>query len=141
MAVLLAWKKAGVSAYVGLDADDPQHIKEAILRTRPGEFHCDETTAGRLAEELLNHTRSPVLSTIQLTPREWEVSWGIVMGLSNKAMARILFISAETVKTHVLHIQRKLGTHRRGEAALIMRSLLADHGAPENPFTRYGKPG
>jgi LuxR family transcriptional regulator, maltose regulon positive regulatory protein len=53
-----------------------------------------------------------------LTNREEEVLGLIAQGLTNKEIARTLFISEATVKVHVLHIFEKLGVRSRTEAAL-----------------------
>jgi ATP/maltotriose-dependent transcriptional regulator MalT len=54
----------------------------------------------------------------RLTPRENEVLGLLGQGLSNKEIAKTLFISESTAKVHVLHIFEKLGVRTRTEAAL-----------------------
>jgi DNA-binding CsgD family transcriptional regulator len=51
-----------------------------------------------------------------LTPRELEVLHGISDGLSNKALARRLGISAHTVKFHLEAVFAKLGASTRAQA-------------------------
>jgi len=58
-----------------------------------------------------------------LTPRESEVMNLIAGGASNAEIADALFITIETVKSHVKHILRKLGAVNRSEAI----SLYLDH--------------
>lgn len=53
-----------------------------------------------------------------LTNREAEVLEALVAGLTNKEIALRLYISEETVKTHVSKIYGKLGVKRRGQAIL-----------------------
>jgi DNA-binding NarL/FixJ family response regulator len=53
----------------------------------------------------------------RLSGRERTVIGLIAEGLSNKEIARELHIAVSTVKNHVHNILRKLGTHRREEAA------------------------
>lgn len=55
----------------------------------------------------------------QLTPREYEILEHIALGSGNKAIAKALGISHETVKLHVRHIRAKLGFSTRLEAALF----------------------
>jgi len=54
----------------------------------------------------------------KLTRREAEVCGLLSQGLSNKDIARTLFISEATAKVHVRHILEKLGVRTRTEAAL-----------------------
>jgi DNA-binding NarL/FixJ family response regulator len=54
-----------------------------------------------------------------LSPREREVLELVRKGLSNKEIARILWITESTAKVHVRHILEKLGVRTRTEAALF----------------------
>jgi DNA-binding CsgD family transcriptional regulator len=51
-----------------------------------------------------------------LTPREAEVLRLIAAGKSNREIARSLFVSEATVKTHVNRIFAKTGSRDRGQA-------------------------
>jgi DNA-binding NarL/FixJ family response regulator len=53
-----------------------------------------------------------------LTEREKEVLFLLVTGLPNKEIAGKLFISDGTVKTHTLHIYRKMDVGNRSSAIL-----------------------
>ena len=55
--------------------------------------------------------------TADLSPRETEVYELVAQGLSNKEIAKSLFISEATVKVHVSRILNKLGVRSRTEAA------------------------
>ena len=62
-----------------------------------------------------------------LTARELEVLALLAYGLSQKAIARELFISPQTVATHIQRILAKLDVHSRAEAvALAHREQLVD---------------
>jgi two-component system nitrate/nitrite response regulator NarL len=54
-----------------------------------------------------------------LTAREREILQQLSQGLSNKAIARVLDISHDTVKLHVKHILAKLNLTSRVEAAVF----------------------
>jgi DNA-binding NarL/FixJ family response regulator len=69
------------------------------------------TKAGLLAPQ------RPMRSGEKLTPREREIFGFIKQGLSNRAIARALWISESTVKVHVHHILEKLDAGTRTEAA------------------------
>jgi ATP/maltotriose-dependent transcriptional regulator MalT len=58
-----------------------------------------------------------------LTDREQDVLAHLCRGGSNKAIARALHVSAETVKTHLAHIYGKLGAPGRREAVARAREL------------------
>jgi two-component system nitrate/nitrite response regulator NarL len=51
-----------------------------------------------------------------LTDREWEILDLICAGSSTRTIADDLFLSTETVNSHVKRILRKLGVHSRGDA-------------------------
>jgi two-component system nitrate/nitrite response regulator NarL len=56
-----------------------------------------------------------------LTPAEREVHRLMAIGMPNWVIARSLFVSVETVKTHVSHILSKLGVHSRREVIVGSR--------------------
>ncbi|AHI02020.1 LuxR C-terminal-related transcriptional regulator [Kutzneria albida] len=55
----------------------------------------------------------------QLTRREYEVLQLISEGLENRAIARELFVSVETVRTHIKGILRKLSARDRAHAVAV----------------------
>ncbi|MDW7672635.1 MAG: response regulator transcription factor, partial [Bacillota bacterium] len=56
-----------------------------------------------------------------LTSREKEVLHLIARGCSNKEIAKALFVSEKTVKTHVSNLFQKLSVTSRTQAALWAR--------------------
>jgi len=71
----------------------------------------------------------PTPPATPLTERELEVLNLIAKGMSNKEIARVLFLTVNTVKTHVLKIYEKLQANRRVQAIARARELklLADN--------------
>ena len=59
---------------------------------------------------------------LQITPRELEILGLVAQGLSNKEIAERVFVSENTVKTHVSRVFDKLGARRRTEAVQIAKS-------------------
>lgn len=57
----------------------------------------------------------------RLTVREDQVARLVLDGLSNKQIARKLFISLRSVETHVLNSRRKLGAKDRGELRVLLQ--------------------
>ena len=80
--------------------------------------HCG---AVRLAEQALDEARATgarprrraVTGADALTPSERRVAQMAATGLSNPAIAQALFVSLNTVETHLRHAFRKLGITRR----------------------------
>ena len=58
------------------------------------------------------------------TPKELEVLGSLANGRPNKLIAHELLICETTVKVHLRHIFRKLGTTNRTHAALLAREML-----------------
>jgi DNA-binding CsgD family transcriptional regulator len=67
-----------------------------------------------------------------LTVRELEVLRLVARGLSNKEIAKTLFISAKTVANHVEHIYEKIDASTRAAASLfaMQHGLLPEHEFP-----------
>jgi DNA-binding NarL/FixJ family response regulator len=61
------------------------------------------------------------VESARLTRREAEILELIEKGMSNKEIARLLFIEVRTVKNHVHNLLEKLRVRRRGEAAAMVR--------------------
>lgn len=61
-----------------------------------------------------------------LTQRELQVMLGVAHGLTNATIAKRLYLSEETVKSHMKHILAKLNARSRAHAVYIMvcRGLL-----------------
>jgi predicted ATPase/class 3 adenylate cyclase/DNA-binding CsgD family transcriptional regulator len=64
----------------------------------------------------------PSLGWESLTPTETRVAALIAQGFSNREIAAELFVSAETVKTHLAHMFDKLGVRSRAAVAALVTS-------------------
>ena len=62
------------------------------------------------------------IETLGITPRELEVLHLIAEGLSTKEMADRLFVSENTVKTHISRVLDKLGASRRTQAVQLAKT-------------------
>src|SRR5437660_5292576 len=70
-----------------------------------------------------------------LTPREREILQLLADGMSNADVAAKLFISQETVKSHVRHILAKLEADTRTHAvAIALREAIIDYRVAEPNF-------
>lgn len=56
-----------------------------------------------------------------LSPRETEILQQVATGASNREVARALFISESTVKTHLAHLFAKLGVDNRTALVAVAR--------------------
>lgn len=65
---------------------------------------------------------SPVRVPVHLTPRESEIVRYVMLGESNKQIARRLGISNYTVRDHVSNLLKKSGVTSRSRLALVLPS-------------------
>ena len=110
---LLEALDAGASALV-LKSSTSDDVLEAIRRTATAP---DAFTATGLAVALRRRSTLAAAKPI-LTPRETEVLMRLVDGDSVALVARQLFMSESTVKTHVGKVYEKLGAHNRASAIM-----------------------
>jgi DNA-binding NarL/FixJ family response regulator len=100
--------RRGASAYV-LKQIDPRDLPSAIRQAVEGTVY--QVIGGEEAED------EPDSAFSGLSPKERAVLTLISRGLSNKEIARELWVSEQTVKFHLTNIYRKLGVANRTEAA------------------------
>lgn len=104
--------RAGASGFLTKDAR-PAELCDAVHRVAAG----DAAVAPRAAAALLTHVRRQVLPLDglldPLTPREREVFALLARGASNSEIAAKLFLSDNTVKTHVKAVLAGLGLSDR----------------------------
>ncbi len=110
---ILGAMEAGAVGYL-LKEVDPERILDGIRRAAAGEL----VLAPDLASRVLKGLRSPLP---RLTDREVEVLRHVATGASNREVARALFVSEATVKSHLVHIFTKLGVESRSRAIHIAR--------------------
>src|SRR5512141_3226304 len=73
-------------------------------------------------QSIITPTNSPYAAWCSLTPRERQVTVLASRGYTNGQIASRLFISVQTVKSHLRHILPKYGVHSKAE----LRKQLAD---------------
>ena len=102
---------AGASGYLLKNTPLPE-VKAAVLEVLRGGAPMSRAVARKV---LLDFKPTPSMQTDLLTSREREVLQGIVDGLGDKQVAARLNMSAETARTYVKSIYRKLQVGSRGE--------------------------
>lgn len=102
---LIGVLRAGASGYVRKDAD-PEVLLAAIRAAAQGRTFVDPSVAGGL---LTAAARPPDA----ISPRELEVLRQIAFGRTNREIAERLFVSEETIKTHVGRLLDKLDLQHR----------------------------
>ena len=112
--------RAGASGFLLKDAP-PGRLARAVRDVAAGETLVDAAITRRLVERFAQRPapgpdRPEALR--ELSNREVEVLRGLGRGLSNSELARELFLSPATVKTHVASVLRKLGLRDRAQAVV-----------------------
>lgn len=119
--------EAGASAFVNKDADSADVVAAArYAAIKPRDFSAPGL------QEALKRRLSPS-SGPNLSGREREVLELLVEGLSAGQMARRLFISESTVKTHISKLYDKLSAQNRAQAVMkaVSLGLVTPRDAPE----------
>lgn len=117
---LAAALRAGVRGYLLKDMA-PADVVDAIRRVAGGEMVVAPAMTGKMIG-ILQHgeaAQGHQHALKQLTEREREILQLLAEGESNKAIAKTLGISNDTVKQHVRHILTKLNLTSRVEAAVM----------------------
>lgn len=110
--------RAGASGFL-LKRAPPHQLLEAIRVVAAGEALLAPSVTKKLIEAFAARPRRESKSIESLTARENEVLRGIARGLSNQDLAEELFISDNTVKTHVKRVFLKIGARDRAQAVVI----------------------
>ena len=110
----------GACAYL-MKNIDPGDLAAVIRQAVAGSLFC----VGSLSTSRQRRNTNGV----GLSVRETEILCGVARGLSNRAVAKELWLSDQTVKFHLHNIYRKLEVANRTEAA----RYAYDHGLTEAP--------
>ncbi len=110
--------RSGANGYL-LKSMEPDEVVDAIERAARGETVVAPGMTAKLVRLLDNKGTSATSLLDTLTQREREILTHLGRGESNKAIARQLDISYDTVKLHVRHVLAKLNLSSRVEAAVF----------------------
>ncbi len=113
---ILGALQAGALGYLTKDATRAE-IGRAVLAAAAGQAVLDPAVQQRLLSAAVRAPApQPDHDPDELTPRESDVLRLIAEGKSNREIARALFVSEATVKTHVNRIFAKTGSRDRTQA-------------------------
>jgi DNA-binding NarL/FixJ family response regulator len=114
--------RAGASGFLLKDVP-PEQLVAGIRAVAQGDALLAPSVTRRVIEEFVRRPLSSASTTppevAQLTARELEVLKFVARGLSNAEIAKELFVSDTTVKTHVAHMLMKLGVRDRVQAVVL----------------------
>ena len=131
--------RAGASGFLLKDTP-PEQLVDAIHVIARGEALLSPTITRRVIEEFVRRPpeslRTPPPEVADLTARELEVLTYISRGSSNAEIAKALFVSETTVKTHVARILMKLDLRDRVQAV-----VYAYESGLVQPGAQLGEPG
>ncbi|MGW1373171.1 response regulator [Streptomyces sp. NPDC002446] len=107
--------EAGATGYLLKDAPR-EELFTAVRAAAEGRTVLSPAVASRLVTAV----RTPAAPAgTALSAREREVLALVAKGTSNREIARVLFISEATVKTHLTHTYGKLGVNDRAAAVAV----------------------
>ncbi len=112
-AEILGAVEAGASGYLLKDAPTEQ-IVAAIRQAAEGRLVLSPELSERVGQAM----RAP---RVKLTGRELDVLRLLETGASNRELAKELFVTEATVKTHLVHVFDKLGVDSRSRAIAVAR--------------------
>ena len=127
---LFAAIKFGATGYI-LKNTEPEELVQAIYHIAQGGVIISPVMATKLLAEFKNSGTDRAERTNDekdiMSPREDEVLQLVAQGATNKEIADSLFISENTVKTHLRNIMDKLHLANRSQAAAyaVKRGLVS----------------
>ncbi len=111
--------QAGAVGYL-LKHTPPPELVGTLRRIVQGEHVLTPNLASRALREFqARQSFGPRVKLPQISPREEEVLRLLATGETNRQIAKRLFVSEETVKSHVASIFRKLEVSDRTRAAIL----------------------
>lgn len=105
--------EAGAAGYLLKDVT-PATIVSSLREAAAGNM----VLAPEMTQRVVDGMRKP---RIRLTDRELEVLRLLDQGASNREIARTLFVTEATVKTHLVHLFSKLNVESRAKAVTLAR--------------------
>ena len=123
---VLATVEAGVDGYIVKDASTAE-LASAIRHVIAGEAYFHPSVTQALIQYHRPFGVAPAATSPVLTARELAVLQAMATSATNRDIADQLYVSEETIRTHVKHILRKLNQANRTQAVLegVRRGLIS----------------
>jgi len=116
--------KAGARGYLLKDMD-PDRLATALRAVLAGETALPRSLMSRVIREFHDRDARPRRKALpadaRLSSREWQVADALEKGLTTNEIADLLFITDNTVRSHIASILRKLRVTSRDEAVRVIR--------------------
>lgn len=135
-AVAVAVARSGADAWLGLDVS-LDRVSAVLRGVHDGRAFYPEVLLGTVLRELREDVRRARMSDEPLailSARERDVLARMMQGMTGTEIAREMFLSANTVRTHSRRILAKLNVHSRLQAVALART----HGLHARPGVRSG---
>ncbi|WP_308188356.1 response regulator transcription factor [Nocardia australiensis] len=113
--------RAGASGFLGKDIG-PEELLRGIRTVAAGDNLLSPTATRTLIAHYLARPETPIAtpeSLEALTAREREVVAMVAEGMSNEDIARKMYVSPLTVRTHVQRATAKLGVQNRAQVVVV----------------------
>jgi DNA-binding NarL/FixJ family response regulator len=111
--------RAGANGFLLKDLP-PEQLVDAVLSVGRDDTLLAPSVTRRLVEHFTSTARPPPPTVVaELTGREMEVLQRLALGRSNAEIGQDLFISENTVKTHVTRVLMKLDLRDRVQAVVF----------------------
>ena len=112
--------RAGASGFLVKDVE-PAALIQAVRVVAQGDALLSPSVTRRVIEQFASRAKDPrpAASLDALTEREREIVGQVALGLSNEEIARRLFLSPATAKTHVSRAMQKLGARDRAQLVVL----------------------
>jgi DNA-binding NarL/FixJ family response regulator len=133
--------RGGASGFLLKDTP-PRQLIDAVRTVAHGDALLASAITKRLIAQFTARPHATAARTQldALTVREREILTLVADGLTNDEIARHLYISPGTAKTHVRHLLTKLDARDRVQLAIIAhRTGLTDPGTPDRSQGRTGR--
>ncbi|SFO42695.1 two component transcriptional regulator, LuxR family [Pseudonocardia ammonioxydans] len=108
--------RAGANGFVLKNAG-PALLVEAVRAAVDGGTLISPAVTVRLLQQLSRPAGDPESAAARLTPQELRVVLRVARGQTNDEIAAGLHLAVSTVKTHLVHVQGRLGLRNRVEIA------------------------